>query len=44
MSIDFFNNYRVSLGMNPIDLNWLDWFVGFAEGDGALLKIDWNLY
>ncbi len=23
--------------MNPIDPNWLDWFIGFAEGEGALL-------
>lgn len=34
---DFFNNYRISLGMKPIDHNWLYWFIGFSEGDGALL-------
>ena len=39
-SFDFtvFNNYYCQQTCRaPLDTNWLTWFVGFAEGDGAIL-------
>ena len=36
-NFDLFNSERKSLGLNPIDFNWLTWFIGFTEGDGAIL-------
>lgn len=32
-----FNSERKSLGLKPIVFNWLTWFIGFTEGDGAIL-------
>ena len=34
---DDYNNIRIINGNFPIDTNWLTWFVGFSEGDGAIL-------
>jgi hypothetical protein len=34
-----FNNLRNSLNLKPIDYNWLAWFIGFTEGDGAILSV-----
>ena len=25
-------------GLKPLDYNWLTWFIGFTEGDGAILS------
>ena len=25
-------------GLKPLDYNWLTWFIGFTEGDGANLS------
>nr|YP_010470469.1 LAGLIDADG endonuclease [Inonotus hispidus]YP_010691045.1 GIY endonuclease [Phellinus igniarius]UVF37957.1 LAGLIDADG endonuclease [Inonotus hispidus]WBU93146.1 GIY endonuclease [Phellinus igniarius] len=36
-NFDLFNSERKSLGLKPIDFNWLTWFIGFTEGDGAIL-------
>lgn len=33
-----FNSIRVTEGKTPIDSNWLAWFIGFTEGDGAILS------
>jgi len=31
-------NSSIFLGLKPIeDANWLYWFIGFSEGDGAIL-------
>lgn len=29
---------RITEGKTPIDSNWLAWFIGFTEGDGAILS------
>jgi hypothetical protein len=34
-----FNIFRISSGLKPIDFNWLTWFIGFTEGDGAILAV-----
>lgn len=36
-NFDLFNSERKSLGLKPIDFYWLTWFIGFTEGDGAIL-------
>lgn len=36
---EVFNNFRKLSGLKPLDYNWLTWFVGFTEGDGAILAI-----
>ena len=33
----FNNHYCQQTCLPPLDTNWLTWFVGFAEGDGAIL-------
>lgn len=33
----FNDHYMRQTGRPPLDVNWLTWFVGFAEGDGAIL-------
>ncbi len=33
----FNNHYWQQTSRPPLDTNWLTWFVGFAEGDGAIL-------
>ena len=38
-NFDLFNSERKSLGLKPIDFNWLTWFIGFTDGDGAILLI-----
>jgi hypothetical protein len=38
-NFDLFNTFRISSGLNSLDFNWLAWFIGFIEGDGALLAI-----
>jgi hypothetical protein len=38
-NFDQFNTFRISSGLNPLDFNWLAWFIGFTEGDGAILAI-----
>lgn len=39
-NFDLFNSELRSktLGFKPIDPNWLTWFIGFTEGDGAILS------
>lgn len=37
-NFDLFNLERKTLGVKPIDPNWLTWFIGFTEGDGAILS------
>ena len=31
-----FNSLFIKSGKNPINTKWLEWFIGFAEGDGAI--------
>ena len=35
-NFDTFNCLFTKSGKNPINANWLAWFIGFAEGDGAI--------
>jgi hypothetical protein len=30
--------YTQQTGRGPVDVTWLTWFVGFSEGDGAILR------
>ena len=34
--------YQIRYRKNTINTNWLQWFIGFAEGDGAIL-VDKNI-
>jgi hypothetical protein len=36
-SFNFSSYYTHTLNPNPPSENWLQWFIGFSEGDGALL-------
>lgn len=33
----FNDHFTKHTNLPPLDINWLTWFVGFAEGDGAIL-------
>ena len=37
-NFEVFNNFRKLSGLKPLDYNWLTWFIGFTEGDGAILS------
>lgn len=37
-NFDKFNLLFMNSGKNPIDNNWLAWFIGFSEGDGAIFS------
>lgn len=41
-NFDLFNYERKRLRLEPIDSNWLAWFIGFTEGDGAILVNNLN--
>lgn len=36
-SFNFSSYYTHTLNPNPPSQNWLEWFIGFSEGDGAIL-------
>ena len=37
-NFEVYNNFRILSGLKPLDYNWLTWFIGFTEGDGAILS------
>jgi hypothetical protein len=43
-NFELFNRLRIERGLEPIDNDWLVWFIGFVEGDGAILVKDNNKY
>lgn len=36
----FYYVQKIKLGDTKIDSNWLEWFIGFVEGDGAILTFN----
>ena len=39
---ELFNGSRIKAGLDPIEHDWLVWFIGFVEGDGAILTTHGN--
>jgi len=37
-NFDAFNRLLTKSGKKPISANWLEWFIGFTEGDGAIFS------
>lgn len=37
---EFYSIYKKKFGDKKIDQNWLIWFIGFVEGDGAILTFN----
>ena len=43
-NFDLFNYERKRLGLEPIDSNWLAWFIGFTEGKGSFIVLNNKVY